>query len=158
MKCQNLFSSKKKIIYISSICGLLNLIALRVLKVTSFVLFQTWLCMTTLQVNRKKVQCSIFFYFSVTYMYTQTHFPGSPSNGNMGQEESSYSKLHLPGLIFNKTKNWWYCFFVFFSQKTRFDISRKLETICMKCQNLFSGKKKKKNYNLLSADLPRNQI
>ena len=43
-----------------------------------------------------------------------------------------------------------------FSQKTGFDISCKLsplETICMKCQILFSGKNKN---NMLSADfLPR---
>ena len=40
--------------------------------------------------------------------------------------------------------NWWY--FSYFSQKTAFDISCKLspmETICMKCQILFSGKNKK---------------
>ena len=40
--------------------------------------------------------------------------------------------------------NWWY--FSYFSQKTAFDISRILspmETICMKCQILFSGKNKK---------------
>ena len=37
-------------------------------------------------------------------------------------------------------------FFLFFPQKTRFDTSCKLssmETICMNCQNLFSGKNKK---------------
>ena len=40
--------------------------------------------------------------------------------------------------------NWWY--FSYFSLKTGFDISCKLspmETIYMKCQNLFSGKNKK---------------
>ena len=39
--------------------------------------------------------------------------------------------------------NWWH--FSYFSKKTGFDISCKLspvETICMKCQNLFSGKTK----------------
>ena len=39
--------------------------------------------------------------------------------------------------------NWWY--FSYFSQKTGSDISCKLsplKTVCMKCQNLFSGKKK----------------
>ena len=45
-------------------------------------------------------------------------------------------------------------FFLFFPE-TGFDISCKLspqETICMKCQSLFSGKKNKKNIiNLLSA-------
>ena len=34
--------------------------------------------------------------------------------------------------------NWWYI--SYFSQTTGFDISCKLETICIKCQNLFSGK------------------
>ena len=33
-------------------------------------------------------------------------------------------------------------FFFLFSQKTSFDISCKLETICMKCQSLFSDKNK----------------
>ena len=37
-------------------------------------------------------------------------------------------------------------FFLFFFQKTRFDISCKLETICIKCQILFSEKNEKK-YN-----------
>ena len=43
-----------------------------------------------------------------------------------------------------QTTNWWY--FSYSSQKTGFDISCKLsplETVCMKCQNLFSGKNKK---------------
>ena len=37
-------------------------------------------------------------------------------------------------------------YFSYFSQKTGFDITCKLspmETICMQCQNLFSGKNKK---------------
>ena len=44
-------------------------------------------------------------------------------------------------------------YFFLFSQKTGFDILCKLsplETICMKCQNLFS-EKKKKNIMLLSS-------
>ena len=44
---------------------------------------------------------------------------------------------------------------MFFSQKTRFDISYKsspVETICTKCQILFSVKNKKKYFNMLSAD------
>ena len=48
--------------------------------------------------------------------------------------------LPLSGLI--QMTNWWYLFY--FSQKTGSDISCKLsplETICMKCQNLFSGEK-----------------
>ena len=43
-----------------------------------------------------------------------------------------------------------------FSQKNGFDISCKasqMETICMKCLVLFSGKKNKKNINLPSAEL-----
>ena len=45
---------------------------------------------------------------------------------------------------FQQTTNWWY--FSYFSQKTGFDISCKLspqETVCMKCQILFSGKNNK---------------
>ena len=44
--------------------------------------------------------------------------------------------------------------FSYFSQKTGFDISCESspkETICMKCQNLFSGKKKKK-FSMSSAE------
>ena len=47
--------------------------------------------------------------------------------------------------------NW---YFSYFSQETGFGISCKLsplETICMKCQNLFSGKNKQNIINLLSA-------
>ena len=48
--------------------------------------------------------------------------------------------------------------FSYSSHKTGFDISCKLyplETICMKCQNLFSGpKKKKENYfKILSVEI-----
>ena len=42
--------------------------------------------------------------------------------------------------------NWRYFFFIFFTQETGFDIPCKLfplETICLKCQMLFSGKNKK---------------
>ena len=49
------------------------------------------------------------------------------------------------GLIQPMAK-WWH--FSYFLQKISFDISCKLspqETICMKCQNLFSVKKKKKD-------------
>ena len=45
-------------------------------------------------------------------------------------------------------------FFLIFQKKMGFDISCKLspqETICMKCQCLFSGKNKKNIFNLLSA-------
>ena len=48
--------------------------------------------------------------------------------------------------------------YYYFPEKTGFAISCKLspmETICMKCQNLFSGisGKNKENINLLSAEL-----
>ena len=46
--------------------------------------------------------------------------------------------------------------FEIFSKKIGFDSSCKLsplETICMKCQNLFSGKNKKNIINLSSAEL-----
>ena len=42
--------------------------------------------------------------------------------------------------------------FSYFPHKTSFDVSCKLsplETICMKCQNLFSRKNKKKNHQLM---------
>ena len=42
--------------------------------------------------------------------------------------------------------------FSYFSQKTEFEISCKLETICMKCQILFSKKNKKNIINLASAE------
>ena len=46
-------------------------------------------------------------------------------------------------------------YFSYFSQKTGYDISSKLspkETICLKCQILFSGKNKKNIINLSSAE------
>ena len=51
--------------------------------------------------------------------------------------------------------------FSYFSQKTGFDISCKLsplETICMKCQILFSRKNKKTIINLLSAELAQRVV
>ena len=57
--------------------------------------------------------------------------------------DSEWLTLPHPGWIQQKTNLW---YFSYFSQKTGFDISCKLspvETICMKCQNLFSGKNKK---------------
>ena len=48
--------------------------------------------------------------------------------------------------------------FLFF-QKTGLDISCKLwETICMKCQNLFSVENKKNNISLLSAELAQRVV
>ena len=47
-------------------------------------------------------------------------------------------------------------YFFYFFQKTGSDISCKLspvETICMKCQNLFSGENKKNIIYLSSAEL-----
>ena len=49
----------------------------------------------------------------------------------------------------------------YFSQKTGFDISCKLsplETICMKCQMLFSGKNKKNIFSLSSAELAQRVV
>ena len=49
----------------------------------------------------------------------------------------------------------------YFSQKTGFDISCKLsplETFCMKCQNLFSGKNKKNITKMLSAELAKKVV
>ena len=46
-------------------------------------------------------------------------------------------------------------FFLFFFQKTGYDISCILspkETICMKCRILFSGKNKKKHFKMSSAE------
>ena len=43
----------------------------------------------------------------------------------------------------------------YFSQNVGFDISCRLspqETICLKCQNLFSGENKKKHFNMSSAE------
>ena len=52
-------------------------------------------------------------------------------------------------------------YFSYFSQKTDFDISCKLspmETICIKYQNLFSGKNKKNITNLYSAELAKRGV
>ena len=52
-------------------------------------------------------------------------------------------------------------YFSYFSQKTGFDISCKLsplETICMKCQILFSGKNKKNINYLSSAELAKRVV
>ena len=49
----------------------------------------------------------------------------------------------------------------YFSHKTGFDISCKLsplETICMKCQILFSGKIKKPKTDLSSAELAQGMV
>ena len=46
--------------------------------------------------------------------------------------------------------------FLFYFKKTRFDISFKLspmETICLKCQNLFSWKNKKQYYKVIALIL-----
>ena len=45
-------------------------------------------------------------------------------------------------------------YFSYFSQKTAFD----METICMKCQMLFSGKNKKNIINLSSAELAQRAV
>ena len=59
----------------------------------------------------------------------------------------------LSGLI-QQTTNVWY--FSYFSKKTRFDILCKLshlETFCMKCQNYFLGKIKKKYFKMSSVEI-----
>ena len=51
--------------------------------------------------------------------------------------------------------------FSYFSQKTGFDISCKLsplETICMNCQILFSGKTRKNIISLVSAELAKRVV
>ena len=48
-------------------------------------------------------------------------------------------------------------YFLYISQKTRFDISCKL-SICMKYQILFSGKNKKNITKLLSAELAKRVV
>ena len=56
---------------------------------------------------------------------------------------------------------WEIFFFLFFMQETEVDISCKLsplETICIKCQILFSGKNKKNVINLLSAELAQRMV
>ena len=61
--------------------------------------------------------------------------------------------LSILGKIFSRRH--FEIFFFNFSQKTGYDISCKLspeETICMKCQSLFSGKNKKNIINLSSAE------
>ena len=59
-------------------------------------------------------------------------------------EPTLKSYQYLTSTLWANWTNWWY--FSYFSQKTSFDISWKLspvETICMKCQILFSRKIKK---------------
>ena len=66
--------------------------------------------------------------------------------------------LSTLGKIFSRRHIDW---FSYFSQKTGFDISCKLsqlETICMKCQILFSGKNKKNITNLSSAELAKRVV
>ena len=73
----------------------------------------------------------------------------------MCPDSAGQRTLLFSGLIHQTTN--WIKFFPYFSQITGFDISCKLsplETICIKYQNLFSGKnkKKKKYFNVLSAE------
>ena len=68
--------------------------------------------------------------------------------------------LSTLGKIFNRRH---FEIFSYFSKKTGFDISCKLspgpvETICMKCQILFSGKSKVNITNLLSAELAKRVV
>ena len=68
-------------------------------------------------------------------------------------KDKGYLTLSTLGKIFSRRH---IGVFFFSSQKTGFDISCKLspvETICMKCQVLFSGKNNKNITNLSSAEL-----
>ena len=49
-------------------------------------------------------------------------------------------------------------YFSYFSQKTDFDISSPMETICMKYQTCFLGKKIKNITNLLSAEFAKRVV
>ena len=63
--------------------------------------------------------------------------------------------LTFTTLLANSADNKLVMFFSYFSQETGFAISSKLsplETICMKWQNLFYGKTKKKYFNMLPAE------
>ena len=68
-----------------------------------------------------------------------------------------YLKLTLSTLdkIYNRRQ---FETFPYLSKKTECDISYKLETICMKCHILFSGKSKKNVINLLSAELAKRVV
>ena len=76
----------------------------------------------------------------------------SQRNANMSPTPSHtcYTPLTFITLwLIQQTTNWWY--FSWLSQKTGFDISCKLspmETICLKCQILFSVENKKKYVNM----------
>ena len=64
--------------------------------------------------------------------------------------------LSVLGILFSRQHIEIFFFFFFSLQKTGFDISCKLspkETVCMKCQSLFSGENMKNIVNLLSAEL-----
>ena len=64
-----------------------------------------------------------------------------------------FRNLHF-SLGFQQTMNYWYLFY--FSQKPGFDSLWKLsplERICMKCQNLFSGKIRKQYFKMSSVDI-----
>ena len=92
----------------------------------------------------------IFFFFLLFSEYRIWHFMQLVSIGESSLRLSSMGKFSAENTLF--------FFFFYFSQKTGFDISCKLspsplETICMKCQTLFSGKNKKNIINLASAEL-----
>ena len=88
-------------------------------------------------------------YFLLIFVTRQLHSADNCRNECMVSCEESERK-NIFCLTFTNhwanfaITNWWY--FSYFFQKTGFDILCKLsplETICMKCQNLFSGKMKK---------------
>ena len=67
-------------------------------------------------------------------------------------------EMSKPVLLGQNKKKYFKIFstFLIFSKKTRFDISFKLppmETICLKCQNLFSWKNKKLYYRVIALIL-----
>ena len=81
----------------------------------------------------------------------QCHAGGGFGHYWIVKQACSNQPFPLSGLIQQMT-NWWY--FSYLSQEKGFDISCKLspkETICMKCRILFSGKKIRKIFQILSA-------
>ena len=73
-----------------------------------------------------------------------------------GDNLPEMSKPVLLGKIRKSISKYLLSTFLIFSKKTRFDISFKLspmETICLKCQNLFSWKNKKQYYRVIALIL-----
>ena len=69
--------------------------------------------------------------------------------------------ISMLGKIFSRPRIEIVFFFFFFFQNTGFDISCKLssmETICMKCEVLFSGKNKKNITNVFSSEFAQRVV